>query len=306
LSAVLLAGFACTKEPENVPLEVFDSTRPGEVMGKIPFASEPDLLAYSAQGECLDFRLVRKIAFLELEAGDLVREFGWTSYRLYNQPVVIYDMASRPKYYEYLVLDGSDRHPIGMLRAYAQRARSTVVRSVSDAVADYAKFITNDDLARGVVIYEDWQSNRYTAQKGEIGKPVEGLRPLQPSVKIINREPSKEEIANAIATYWLPELSSFGSNCFDGLSTDWITRRPGLAHDIELAKKMTAQSIRDSLFLSLKQIEGETTQFWSSVDRSTDKILALDEAKLLRDNMHLTVSLREILPQLSAKGYTIP
>lgn len=93
----------------------------------IPFGNSEEMKSYSKDNKnVVDYELARKIALLEIKESGFIENMGWQGYTISEKPVVIYDLNSMPKYYDFIAID-AENTPIGTIRLNATKKNNSTI-----------------------------------------------------------------------------------------------------------------------------------------------------------------------------------
>ena len=127
----VLTLLACQKkeflEPEVSKSSIEKNAKAEDL--SFPFATEEELSFFKSNPKVLHYEKARKVALLEMQLTNYIEEMNWNGFHLSEKPIVIYDLASVPKYYDYIALD-SENEPIGTVRVTATKEKNTVLQNI--------------------------------------------------------------------------------------------------------------------------------------------------------------------------------
>lgn len=103
--------------------------------------------------------MARKIALLELQATGFVEEMNWNGYHLSERPIVMYDLNSVPKYYDYIALD-TENTPIGTVRVNATKKKSTILQGMFSKTFNYNEMLSKSSVSTPS-FFMDWKDSQY-------------------------------------------------------------------------------------------------------------------------------------------------
>lgn len=161
--------FACNNEdlsPEILGSSIESNHKRQELY--IPYADSVELKELAQNKKVLDFELARKITLLEMNETGFVQDMGWNGYHLAPNPVVIYNLESWPKFYDFIAFD-SENNAIGTIRVNANRKNSSVINGVYSSVFDYNEFLTKSN-ASNPSIFMDWKGEQFVGVRSKGGK----------------------------------------------------------------------------------------------------------------------------------------
>ena len=103
-----------------------------------PYASSEELDAVTNLGSEYTFwKVTRPFAVMELEA--FSEEYGWVNATLSERAVLLYDGESKPKYYEFRVIQ--DGKEVGAIVTVAQKKDGGPVVKITKTMKDYGKIL---------------------------------------------------------------------------------------------------------------------------------------------------------------------
>lgn len=161
--------FACNNEdlsPEILGSSIESNHKRQELY--IPYADSVELKELAQNKKVLDFELARKITLLEMNETGFVQDMAWNGYHLAPNPVVIYNLESWPKFYDFIAFD-SENNAIGTIRVNANRKNSSVINGVYSSVFDYNEFLTKSN-ASNPSIFMDWKGEQFVGVRSKAGK----------------------------------------------------------------------------------------------------------------------------------------
>ena len=138
-----------------------------------PFSDKEELKLMNVDNVC-DYEMVRRLSTIELGATGFASEMNWLGCRLSECPITIYDLNSRPRYYDFVVYNALGR-PVGIVRTYAKRERSTLIEGVYDAVPNYYVY----KVGSYPDIFIDWKGKQYVGERSQFGKSPKVLVDMQ-------------------------------------------------------------------------------------------------------------------------------
>jgi len=133
----------------------------------IPFEKEEVLKSFSGDPQILDYNTARKLALVEFLAVGFDVDMGWEGYKMNPIPVVIYGFDSKPKFYDFIVMDAEEQIA-GTVSVYARRTATTVIRSISSSIKDYRTVFSKVGNFNGS-LFEDWMEQSYVGLLGKAG-----------------------------------------------------------------------------------------------------------------------------------------
>lgn len=155
LFILMLVGLSgCAKEePSGVLADSQAGALPQEAAAGTPFTARKELEAAVLENVA-HFEVVRRIAALEIEATGLLEAMRWQGGRLSELPVAIYDFNSKPRYYDFTAYDAAGQ-PVGTVRTYAKKERSTVIEGMYPGILDYHSLLAQSAGARPA-LFMNW------------------------------------------------------------------------------------------------------------------------------------------------------
>lgn len=101
----------------------------------IPFTDIESLNRFNDDSTIVNWKLARKLSMIDLE-DEFKSELGWEGTKFSDKPVVIYGYDSRPKYYEFIILDETNK-PIGTVTSFARKETDGATSHVLPGVRNY-------------------------------------------------------------------------------------------------------------------------------------------------------------------------
>lgn len=167
-----------------------------KLLYNIPYADSSELHNFKTDTDVINYKLARKLALIEIETDGFTKQLSWDGYKLSEYPVILYGFDSKPKFYDYIVLDAEGQEQ-GTVRVHSRRKSSGVLYRVEKNINDYRNFITKS--GKGAKLFSDFGGNIFSGMITKSGEsPVEvvdvknGERLLNPT------ELSDEDILSEI------------------------------------------------------------------------------------------------------------
>ena len=135
-----------------------------------PYADSLELAVFKSDNEIVSHNLIRKLAMIELSLEGFNRDMNWEGHKLSEYPVVIYGFDSKPKFYEFMVLDAESKE-VGTVRTHSRKKTGGVLNQVSKNVNDYKGLATKSGV--GSKLFADYGGNLYGGFVSKYGESPE-------------------------------------------------------------------------------------------------------------------------------------
>lgn len=270
----VLTLLACQKkeflEPEVSKSSIEKNAKAEDL--SFPFATEEELSLFKTNPKVLHYEKARKVALLEMQLTNYIEEMNWNGFHLSEKPIVIYDLASVPKYYDYIALD-SENEPIGTVRVTATKEKNTVLQSLFSKTFNYNEMLSKSSVTHPS-FFIDWKGTEFVGQKSKSGEaPMQLIATesgnLIPQSEI--KEPNNQEIIDALV---------------NEVFSDFYTKDKKIAQQLQLQgiEKINVNGVRDSLQRSLLESEEGAAAFWEDVDEVEGELLQTSDEEIVNTN----------------------
>lgn len=270
----VLTLLACQKkeflEPEVSKSSIEKNAKAEDL--SFPFATEEELSLFKTNPKVLHYEKARKVALLEMQLTNYIEEMNWNGFHLSEKPIVIYDLASVPKYYDYIALD-SENEPIGTVRVTATKEKNTVLQSLFSKTFNYNEMLSKSSVTHPS-FFIDWKGTKFVGQKSKSGEaPMQLIATesgnLIPQSEV--KEPNNQEIIDALV---------------NEVFSDFYTKDKKIAQQLQLQgiEKINVNGIRDSLQRSLLESEEGAAAFWEDVDEVEGELLQTSDEEIVNTN----------------------
>lgn len=201
-----------------------------------------------------------------------IQDMGWSGYHLALKPVVIYDLESWPRFYDFIAFD-SENNAIGTIRVNANRKNSSVINGVYSSVFDYNEFLTKSNTSNPS-IFMDWKGEQFVGVRSKAGKEPNQIISVENGspVSMENmRELEGEEIIQHMETHILPLLIP-NQHAFEQIP-DYVLSNEELSKEIEYGKQMNVVSLKDSMVVNLARTAEEAKAYWKTLSSYEQELL---------------------------------
>lgn len=208
-----------------------------------------------------------------------IQDMGWSGYHLALKPVVIYDLESWPRFYDFIAFD-SENNAIGTIRVNANRKNSSVINGVYSSVFDYNEFLTKSNTANPS-IFMDWKGEQFVGVRSKAGKEPNQIISVENGspVSMENmRELEGEEIIQHMETHILPLLIP-NQHAFEQIP-DYVLSNEELSKEIEYGKQMNVVSLKDSMVVNLARTAEEAKAYWKTLSSYEQELLKTSDEEL--------------------------
>ena len=275
---------SCSKNEQEVKetsKEPFVQEKTTISLSSIPFTRVEELNTFSEYPEIVNYQLARKVAFIELKETGFAEEMGWGSFTLSATPIVIYNLKSIPRYYDYIVLDPEEK-PIGILRVNATRSQSPSIKNTYTKIMDYQE-ILKQTKSEDISFFSDWKNVLFIGKKGDIGEPPTQLINIEKK-EMVNQNEVKElegeEIIDYLSENLLQPLISRDENVEDYVP-EHLLKIDSIHNEIMMLKELTISQMRDSLQKNLNETRRLAKEYWKEVDNLEQEILKTNDAEII-------------------------
>jgi hypothetical protein len=253
-----------------------------ERLESMPFEDEEILKGFAGDPEILDHNTARKIALVEFLATGMDKDMGWEGNRITKTPVVIYGFDNRPKYYDFIVIDG-EKNTIGTITVHARRTAATTIHAVSEGIKDYAGLLSK---AGGInaSLFEDWTGGSYLGIRGKAGNSPDNVIDAETGETAEGiKELTDEEIIEVLTGAY-SSLEAFNPAAIDIPQED----PPYAGAQIAMAKHETAPQTPENtgaaLNRALSDKNAQSGAFWEEVDKILPEIESINDEEEIIDS----------------------
>lgn len=275
---------SCSKNEQQVKdtsKEPFVQEKTTISLSSIPFTRVEELNTFSEYPEIVDYQLARKLAFIELKETGFAEEMGWGSFTLSSTPIVIYNLKSIPRYYDYIVIDPEEK-PIGTLRVNANRENSTLIKAVCSSITDYNRLLSKS-LERTPSLFENWLGAQYVGLKGAIGEPPSQLIENNSGLSVSSdeiKELEGEEIIEYLLQNVYSQILPIEEKAFETLPNHFF-EIDSVKAEIDYSKKITIEQVRDSMQSNLNDIRKNAKNFWYEIENNKEVFSQMTDEELV-------------------------
>lgn len=281
--SLCVAILSCSKEdatPQVLSSSIESNNKSENLL--IPYADAQELKDLAKNKDVLDFELARKITLLEMIETGFVQDMGWNGYRLSPEPVVIYDLKSLPRYYDFIAFD-SENKAIGTIRVNANRKGSSVIDGVYSHISDYNTLLTKSN-ASSPSLFMDWKGEQFVGVRSKAGNTPDQVMSIESDEPVSiedMKELEGEEIIDYMEVNLLPSLLPDDS-AFKQVP-EYILEDEELNKELEYAKNVTVKSLRDSMEVNLAKAEEEAKAYWNTLSVHEQRLLETSDDELNND-----------------------
>ncbi len=234
----------------------------------IPYADSLDLAVFKSDNEVINYELSRKLALLELEAAQFRQEFAWEGYDISEKPVLIYGYDSRPKYYEFVMLD-AEGNPSGTVKTFAKKVSDGVLTEVRDGVRDYQAIVSKSP--GGMKFFEGAGGKLLVGLPSKSGDQPTTLLDTETGEAV---EPGKEltdEEKLEIFSKELLEEQQQKEKLLDTLSNDTLKQKLVATDTVQVEEQIT------ELKTTMDESHENRDTYWEEVENFADSLLVLSD-----------------------------
>lgn len=230
-----------------------------------PFADTEELNLFKENDNVIYYEMARKIALLEMQATGFTKDMNWEGYHLSEKPIVIYDLNSTPRYYDYIALD-TESNPIGTIRVNATKEESTIIKSVFSKTFNYNELLSKSSVTNPS-FFMNWRGDEFVGLKSKYGERPTSLVSTQTGevlAPIDIKELKKHQIIEELTQNVFPTLLPKDNRAFENIPSHLI-QNDTIREEIEFYKTVDVEFVKKSMELSLIQSEEEAKAFWQSI-----------------------------------------
>jgi len=250
------------------------SKQPSNNFYNIPYSSESELSKFQEDDEIVNYNLARKIALLELNGSGLKKKLKWEGNSLAEIPVLIYGLDSKPKYYDFIVLD-AEKQEIGTVTVEARKNSGAIINELRKNIRDYNSLYPKSDT--GMKLIKDWDGKFYI---GLIDKPG-----IEPSMII---DPDTGETVEGMHEYSDEEILEKVYKTLDNQAPLDKTIQVALENDIDTdlleIEKPNIEAKKESLLVDMKRAHEERDFYWKVIDEHADSLIATPDKEIIEQS----------------------
>ncbi|MFK8297127.1 hypothetical protein ACI76O_01905 [Capnocytophaga cynodegmi] len=243
-----------------------------------PFADLEELNQFKNLNNVVHYEMARKIALLELQATGFVQEMNWNGYRLSEKPVLIYDLNSVPKYYDYIALD-TENNPIGTVRVNATKEKSTILQGMFSKTFNYNELLSKSSVSNPS-FFMDWKGTEFVGLKSKSGEAPTQIVSTETGETIPQsevKELSNQEIIDFLTEGVFPTLLPKDEKAFENIPAH-LAENDTIREEIEFSKNINIEALKDSMQLALRRTEKDAEAFWKAITEvESELVMATDE-----------------------------
>lgn len=273
LSLVFLAS-SCKQEQVDASTTVTDQQikRTNQLSTSyIPFADSLELATFSNDKQVIDYSLSRKLALLELDAAKFRQEFNWEGYDISEKPVLIYGHDSRPKYYEFVMLNAEGK-PSGTVKTFAKKVSNGVLTEVRENVRDYQSIVSKSP--NGMKFFEGVGNSLLVGLPSKSGgQPTKLLDTKTGKSVKPGKELTDEEKLSALKKM-IVEESKQKKKALDTVSNSKLQQK--LKSDT-VSNEKQIKSLENSMVVAHKKRDG----YWKEIDKLADSLKVLQDKDIV-------------------------
>ncbi len=307
--ALVVVISSCSKELETEILEQKIESNHKDVSIEFPFSDKAELKSMAVK-KVVDFELVRKITFLELRETGLMSDMNWTGCKLSKLPITIYDLNSKPRFYDFIVYD-AEKKAIGTVRTYAKRENSTVIEGAYSKVFDYNTLLTKSSSS-SPSIFMDWKGAKYVGVKSKAGEKPKEIISLEgqaiPSSEV--KELEGKEIVDFMSDNVLPDLVISQENkdkIFSNVPKSLLDNKE-IKDEIDYLDQtpISVDVMRDSMMVALERTQKEAQAYWNTLSEHEKELLEASDEEIASESKFFGRLFRRIFSRVDRSRHPIP
>ena len=264
----------------------------------IPYSDSTTLSVFDSDDNIIDYTLARKLTLLEIDYSGFGDNMNWANATLSQFPVVIYGFDSRPKYYDFIVID-SENSAIGTVQVEARKVSDGLIVELKDTIRDY-NMLLNADTTLSLIA--DWGNNLYRGVIGESGEKPTNVVSTITSSSISTRssessdtenleELTDEEIVEELYKTLQEAQDTIGSEYSDLIQNDSI--RETINNE---TNNLDVEAQRDSLIADMEEAHNQSDIFWDEVESEEESVKNMSNEYISRNSTNIL---------MDAFGYTV-
>ncbi|NOU59494.1 hypothetical protein [Marinifilum caeruleilacunae] len=270
---LLFAVLSCQKgELELNPKQDSSNDNINEMSSDpIPYATITELTNFREDLDIVDYNLTRKLAILELSLDEFNSEMNWEDCTLSEFPVILYGFDSKPKFYEFMVLD-LDGNAIGAVRTDARRKTGGVLHQVRENIPEYQKLRTKSGI--GTKLIADYAGNLYggfVGKSDESPTRITNLKSgkLQPEMVELSDEQILADLSVNLRARAQEALSAINS-----ITDPTILERVAEVHPANVENQIL------ELEMSMQAEHQQRDVYWAAVEANSQLLLATPDSEV--------------------------
>ncbi len=265
-----------------------------------PFSDKKELKSMILEN-VVDFELTRKISILELKETGLMSDMNWTGCQLSELPITIYDLNSKPRYYDFIVYDAEKKF-IGTVRTYAKKEHSTVIEGVYSKTFEYNTILSKSSNSSTPTIFMDWKGDKYVGIKSKFGdKPHKVVDINGDDIEQSNiQELEGIQIIDYMEKNVLPQIivkEKEKEKVFSNIPQS-LLHNSKIANKINLSKQVNIADVRDSMVVRLEKNKKETKNYWNTLSEHEEALLEADDSEITSDSKYFGRLFRRIFSRV--------
>ena len=243
-----------------------------EFANAIPYADSLELASFKGDNQVVNHNLIRKLAMIELSTEGFNNNMSWDGHKLSEYPVVLYGFDSKPKFYEFMVLDAEGKE-IGTVRTHSRRKTGGVLNQVSDNVKNYQSLTTKSGV--GSKLFADYGGNLYGGFVSKSGDSPETVVDLTTGESENNpKELTDEEILEDLSVS-LRESAQEATKVTDTISDTEVKEK--LAED----NPEEVETQIDSLEQRMHQEHEQRDEYWAEIEEKSEELLETSDEEIV-------------------------
>ena len=216
--------------------------------------------------------LIRKLAMIELSTEGFNNNMSWDGHKLSEYPVVLYGFDSKPKFYEFMVLDAEGKE-IGTVRTHSRRKTGGVLNQVSDNVKNYQSLTTKS--GSGSKLFADYGGNLYGGFVSKSGDSPETVVDLTTGESENNpKELTDEEILEDLSVS-LRESAQEATKVTDTISDTEVKEKMAENNPGEVETQI------DSLGQRMHQEHEQRDEYWAEIEEKSEELLETSDEEIV-------------------------
>ncbi|MDO5105505.1 hypothetical protein [Capnocytophaga sp.] len=225
-----------------------------------PFADLEELDRFKNLSNVVHYEMARKIALLEMQLSGHVQDLNWNGYHLSEKPMLIYDLESTPRFYDFIALD-VENNPIGTLRVNATKNQNSVIKNIFTKTLNYNEMLSKSSVSTPS-FFVDWKGTEFIGVKSKFGDTPTQITSI--------------ETGDIIAQNEIKELKN------DEI-IDVITKMLSEFHK-ENNQPIDINVVRDSMLIALEENIKGAEAYWQSMEEIEDELMEVSDEEINNSN----------------------
>ena len=246
-------SIAASCSRDVVPTPATDKTFVPISLCDIPFATQNQLDAWQGDPNIVYYRTARMLAMIELE---------YSSHKVSERPVILFDFDSTPRYYEFIVT-GGDGAPQSTICTYARKEQPAVVAFILPFLREYNPIATKSFGTHTFVL--NYPSQFYYGFATRSGDAPASLFHLDGRLE--QEIPPVQHLLDPIE-----QMERLGDDFFNAMGIEDLTTQKAAIADAFYAEKEAAVTYWEQVALIEEELIAQEKKGWMQTKATTTRI----------------------------------